>query len=590
MRFCLLLLLVGNVYPFLLSPWTSSNGRVGPRTFADDFHIRLGAILVNELEQDGTKERIDREIRPFHQNWWPVAAMNSLDPSRPNAIEVLGKKLVAVYSANNDSWNVLDDRCSHRFAPLSEGRVVTNAQGKSCLQCAYHGWEFAPDSGLCTRVPQQESKSAANNANLVQTYPSQKAVGLLWVWMDPTTVDLSTTIRLPSSPLLKEHVDKFGFDACYMRDLPYGMELLGENLLDLSHLPFSHHSVGNLKRDYGGPLPTRMLSEQERIEYAKWEQQLNPDAIPVIPRYQAEIVDASVHDPSLISYPKRADSSAKAEWTSHVAFYDPSHVRYRRCLGSKLSIHVELFLCPLSEGRSRVFLYNIFSSTDSSDPSQSSPFSVLLKLKSKIEQMIVKKSFDPTSASSHIFAHKIFDGDGIFLHKQGNRMREADLTFRDYNTPTSADVLPTTYRRFLDQAAKKTRDDGHVSIVTAVVGTGKYGDDLERPIMLDRYNSHTKNCPVCLKALQSSRKQLSAVIILKTAMQGAAGASTVALLTLAAMAVMPSITVSSEVFPVTATAVCITWLLSFAFLKAEDALKKGIDQFLFEDYVHAEKN
>jgi hypothetical protein len=38
---------------------------------------------------------------------------------------------------------------------------------------------------------------------------------------------------------------------CFMQDLPYGMELLGENLLDLSNLPFSHHFVWNAGLEYG---------------------------------------------------------------------------------------------------------------------------------------------------------------------------------------------------------------------------------------------------------------------------------------------------------------------------------------------------
>ena len=37
----------------------------------------------------------------------------------------------------------------------------------------------------------------------------------------------------------------------FQRDLPYGYELLGENLADISHLPFSHHSVGTLNRADG---------------------------------------------------------------------------------------------------------------------------------------------------------------------------------------------------------------------------------------------------------------------------------------------------------------------------------------------------
>jgi hypothetical protein len=51
------------------------------------------------------------------------------------------------------------------------------------------------------------------------------------------------------------------------------MELLGENLLDLSHLPFSHHSVGMLDWIMGCELPLRMMLEQEKISYVKRDTQ-----------------------------------------------------------------------------------------------------------------------------------------------------------------------------------------------------------------------------------------------------------------------------------------------------------------------------
>ncbi|KAJ0703203.1 putative pheophorbide a oxygenase [Helianthus annuus] len=44
---------------------------------------------------------------------------------------------------------VLDDRCPHRLAPLSEGRI--DQWGR--LQCVYHGWCFG-GSGDCKFIPQ----------------------------------------------------------------------------------------------------------------------------------------------------------------------------------------------------------------------------------------------------------------------------------------------------------------------------------------------------------------------------------------------------------------------------------------------------
>ena len=160
------------------------------------------------------------EPRPLHQNWWPVSTLYALDATRPNGVEVLSKKLVA-FRDGEDSWKVLDDRCSHRFAPLSEGRLVQDDSGV-CLQCAYHGWEFATN-GTCTRLPQQPER--VDKARPVQEYQTRVAAGMLWVWTDPQTVELAESIRLPIDPLLRRFVDKFGDTCCFMRDLPYGMEV-----------------------------------------------------------------------------------------------------------------------------------------------------------------------------------------------------------------------------------------------------------------------------------------------------------------------------------------------------------------------------
>jgi phenylpropionate dioxygenase-like ring-hydroxylating dioxygenase large terminal subunit len=85
------------------------------------------------------------------------------------------------------------------------------------------------------------------------------------------TWDIATSISL-THPLLKEFVKDY-LNSGFMRDLPYGLELLGEKLLDVSHLPFSHHSVAGFDRDDTRPLNLRSLSLQERTERAAQEVQ-----------------------------------------------------------------------------------------------------------------------------------------------------------------------------------------------------------------------------------------------------------------------------------------------------------------------------
>ncbi|CAN0156420.1 unnamed protein product, partial [Laminaria digitata] len=56
------------------------------------------------------------------QQWYPVLAVKSTDPGRAHAVQVLGKDLV-VWRNNEGTWATFDDRCPHRAAPLTEGRV-----------------------------------------------------------------------------------------------------------------------------------------------------------------------------------------------------------------------------------------------------------------------------------------------------------------------------------------------------------------------------------------------------------------------------------------------------------------------------------
>ena len=95
---------------------------------------------------------------------------------------------------------------------------------------------------------------------------------MVWVWPDPSTCAMAESVPLPIPPLLEQFVKDYP-NTCFMRDLPYGLELLGENLLDISHLPFSHHSVGGFYRQDARPLHLRTLSEKERLVLAQEEHQ-----------------------------------------------------------------------------------------------------------------------------------------------------------------------------------------------------------------------------------------------------------------------------------------------------------------------------
>ncbi|CAN0374605.1 unnamed protein product, partial [Laminaria digitata] len=162
--------------------------------------------------------------------------------------QLLGKDLV-VWRNSEGTWATFDDRCPHRAAPLTEGRVEKDGS----LLCAYHGWRFDND-GKCLSIPQSErgGKDEALTAACAKVYPTQVAQGLIWVWGE-NGLDAGLESAVTLAPLIPELDDAGGIESgrvntgsIYQRDLPYAWETFMENVLDPSHVTVSHHGKQSL--------------------------------------------------------------------------------------------------------------------------------------------------------------------------------------------------------------------------------------------------------------------------------------------------------------------------------------------------------
>ncbi len=530
--------------------------------------LRIASVSDDlEVGTVTSTEKRDSKIRPFHQNWWPVTTSYSLDPTRPNSVELLNQKLVLFH--DGQEWKCLDDRCSHRFAPLSEGRVK-----QGCLQCAYHGWEFN-GQGSCLKVPQTESGTGGRPVN---SYPVRIEAGMVFVWADPDSYqEIGTKVSIPIFRDLERLAEAEGEGACYMRDLPYGYELLGENLLDLSHLPFSHHGVGNLNREIGGPLPFKMLSQEQKSDDN--------------PLFEAFLEDAACHDP-FFQGPYPVPSNA----TTKLGFYESCHVRYTRKTFPGSGSYIALYCCPTSSTKSRVFLFNVFPSfLPNDEPAQRKTVRQRVKewtspkgLQKKLQTKIVKRLFTPLR--NHQMSHQIFDGDGIFLHKQGDRMQRGKLTYKDYHTPAAADVTVNAFRRYATAAARATREVGNDSAADAILPSTGYLDNLPRSEMLDRYESHTKNCKICSNALEKAKTKKKRLETIQSGLTGAVGASAATLAGIAFLTTSSELAVPAAVTRIAIGSLATMLGASVGASKWKNAMERNIQQFLFEDYIHSERD
>eukprot|EP00882_Tetradesmus_deserticola_P014190 GHRQ01015081.1.p1 GENE.GHRQ01015081.1~~GHRQ01015081.1.p1 ORF type:complete len:316 (+),score=77.33 GHRQ01015081.1:348-1295(+) len=90
---------------------------------------------VQEQKHQQQQQRQESGSFNWHRAWYPVAIVSQLHEARPTATQLLGMDMV-IWRDGNGSWVVFEDRCPHRLAPLSEGRLEP-ATGH--LMCSYHG-------------------------------------------------------------------------------------------------------------------------------------------------------------------------------------------------------------------------------------------------------------------------------------------------------------------------------------------------------------------------------------------------------------------------------------------------------------------
>src|SRR5919199_1070071 len=79
--------------------------------------------------------------------WHPVAIAAELPEDNPvKFVRILGENLVLFRTPDGEA-GLLDDRCSHRGASLSYGRVDERG-----IACSYHGWLYDV-RGNCLEIP-----------------------------------------------------------------------------------------------------------------------------------------------------------------------------------------------------------------------------------------------------------------------------------------------------------------------------------------------------------------------------------------------------------------------------------------------------
>ena len=157
--------------------------------------------------------------------WWVAGAAEEV--TRKPLCRWLLERRVVLFRTEQGAVVALADRCAHRWAPLSQGKVLGDE-----IECPYHGFRY-DTHGVCTLVPTQAHVPAALK---VRSYPVREHGTFVWIWMgDPARADPAL---LPDIPCFTDH----GFLQLrgYHGEIGCNYMLVQENVLDLTHLPHLH--------------------------------------------------------------------------------------------------------------------------------------------------------------------------------------------------------------------------------------------------------------------------------------------------------------------------------------------------------------
>ncbi len=353
-----------------------------PQSIATD-----AADILEPLPAGGS----DPDRFDWAEAWHPVFYIDDLDKTRPMKFTLLDRDLVIWWDRQSQSWQAFADQCPHRLAPLSEGRIANDG----LLECPYHGWAFRGD-GQCDRIPQQRTDQSAQTSNraCAKSMPTTVRQGLLFVY--PGTPSNAAKVTVPIIEPMEEDVDDW---VCLntFRDLPYDALTLLENVLDSSHVPFTHHkSVGN--RSTASPVELEVLDSGKQGFQGLWE-----------------------------DGPRKGTLGRQT--TQFIAPSFMYHDLTSKQFGRTLTV---VYATPIRKGECRLFARFPF------------------KFESKLPRFFI--SLAPTWYS-HLGQNAVLEDDQIFLHHQERYLEDlgGSTEFaKAFYLPTKADTFVTELRKWVN--------------------------------------------------------------------------------------------------------------------------------------------
>lgn len=161
--------------------------------------------------------------------WYAVLDSKELKQGKPIGVARFSEKLV-FWRDDKDNINCIFDKCCHRGASLSQGRINNNL-----IECPFHGFQYDA-SGKVTFIPANGKNKEIPRNFKVNSYLAKERYGFIWVWFGEKTDDI------PEIPFFEELKSGFSYGS-FSEIWPVHYTRAIENQLDVVHLPFVHKTT-----------------------------------------------------------------------------------------------------------------------------------------------------------------------------------------------------------------------------------------------------------------------------------------------------------------------------------------------------------
>lgn len=235
--------------------------------------------------------------RIFVENTWYAAAWEYEISEADNRLaRTICEKPIVFYKTEKESYVALDDKCCHRAARLSTGRIEGD-----CIRCMYHGMLY-DSTGKVIEIPGQAHVAKSLK---VHSYPVVEKGGMLWIWMG--NPELANEDDIYDFPPLSDPKNWRGFDKEAYLHYDANWLLIVDNLSDFSHVAFVHtNTLGGSEAYAYSSIPEEVKKLDDGFTIERWHNDSGPPPFhkKVIPTTETEtkldrLNDVAMHLPGV---------------------------------------------------------------------------------------------------------------------------------------------------------------------------------------------------------------------------------------------------------------------------------------------------